>query len=280
MTALPADGHVHTEWSWDAPYGSMAQTCARARAIGLPAVAFTEHADYTSWEVTAADLVRHDHLAPFIAPDGPLTPPRLDLAGYLESVQRCREQYPDVRIISGVELGEPHRHAGVARLLGAGWLDRVLGSLHCLPIGGRFAEMPEMYRRRPAAEVVRAYLAELADLVTGSDAFAVLTHIDYPVRYWPVSAGPFDVGPFQDEFRHALRALAASGRALEVNTRLPLDPAIVGWWRDEGGAAVTFGSDAHDPTALAHGFPTAAAMVEAHGFRAGRHPEDFWTRPG
>jgi histidinol phosphatase-like PHP family hydrolase len=41
---LPADGHVHSEWSWDAPDGSMERTCARALDIGLPAVAFTEHA--------------------------------------------------------------------------------------------------------------------------------------------------------------------------------------------------------------------------------------------
>jgi histidinol-phosphatase (PHP family) len=42
---------------------------------------------------------------------------------------------------------------------------------------------------------------------------------------------------------------------------------------------MTFGSDAHDPTGLAFGFGEAAAtMVEAHGFRPGRHPYDFWTR--
>ena len=45
---LPADGHVHSEWSWDADLGSMeATTCARAVELGLPAVAFTEHVDCT-----------------------------------------------------------------------------------------------------------------------------------------------------------------------------------------------------------------------------------------
>jgi hypothetical protein len=47
--ALPADGHVHSQWSWDALAGSMEGTCARAAEIGLPALAFTEHAQ-------AADL--------------------------------------------------------------------------------------------------------------------------------------------------------------------------------------------------------------------------------
>ena len=45
----PADRHVHTEWSWDAAQGDMLATCARAQELGLPAVAFTEHADFTAW---------------------------------------------------------------------------------------------------------------------------------------------------------------------------------------------------------------------------------------
>jgi histidinol-phosphatase (PHP family) len=61
---------------------------------------------------------------------------------------------------------------------------------------------------------------------------------------------------------------------------VPLHPEIVRWWHEEGGDAVTFGSDAHHPAALAHGFPEAAAMAEAHGFRPGRHPYDFWARSG
>jgi histidinol-phosphatase (PHP family) len=75
-----------------------------------------------------------------------------------------------------------------------------------------------------------------------------------------------------------LRALATAGKALEVNTRVPLHPQIVRWWHQEGGHAITFGSDAHDPTALARGFADAAAMAEANGFRPGRHPNDFWRR--
>ena len=278
---LPADSHVHTEWSWDAPDGSMERTCARAVEIGLPAVAFTEHADYTSWKVIGGDLDGDEHLQAFVTPDGTLTPPRLDLNGYLECVQRCRYQFPGLRIITGVELGEPHRHSDLAaELLGAGQFDRVLGSLHCLPAGQEFSEMPNLYRQRPAAQVIRAYLAEIACLITSCDAFAVLAHIDYAVRYWPAGAGPFDPNAFEDEFRHALRALADSDRALEVNTRRRLRPEIVRWWRQEGGTAITFGSDAHDPAALARSFADAATMAEAQGFRPGRHPHDFWTRPG
>ncbi|MEV0617447.1 PHP domain-containing protein [Nonomuraea sp. NPDC050404] len=277
---LPSDGHVHSEWSWDTPVGAMERSCARARELGLPSIAFTEHVDHTVWSVTP-DVLGDAHLASFTS-GGLLTPPAFDASGYLEAIERCRERFPDLRILSGMEVGEPHWHAeAVAKLLGAGRFDRVLGSLHCLPFpsGDGFAEPPGQYGRRAAAEVVREYLAEIVTLVAQSEVFAVLAHIDYPVRSWPErTAGPFEPRAFEEEFRAALRATARSGRVLEINTRLPLDPAILRWWHEEGGEAVAFGSDAHAPDLVAHGFREAAAMAGACGFRPGSDPYDFWAR--
>src|SRR4029453_16565705 len=55
---LPPDGHVHSERSWDAPNGSMEKTCSRAVEMGLPAVAFTEHADLLHGVYPAEQSVR------------------------------------------------------------------------------------------------------------------------------------------------------------------------------------------------------------------------------
>jgi histidinol-phosphatase (PHP family) len=265
----------------------MEHTCARAVELGVAAVAFTEHADIGGWLVLANDLNDYPNLKAFVtegrAPGDPvggtLRPPRLDVDGYLACVQRCRDRFPDVRIMTGIELGEPHRHRdAVAGLLEAGRFERVVGSLHCLPDGDEFSEMPNLFRQRPPTDVIRDYLAELVRLIEGSDAFTVLGHIDYALRYWPESAGPFEVAAFEGEFRHALRVLAGSGRALEVNTRGRLRPELVRWWREEGGQAITFGSDAHNPSGVARGFTEATAMVEAEGFRSGQHPDDFWRQ--
>jgi len=47
---LPSDNHVHTRWSWDtAAASTMERSCARAVEHGIPAVAFTEHIDFTEW---------------------------------------------------------------------------------------------------------------------------------------------------------------------------------------------------------------------------------------
>ncbi|MBA3311645.1 MAG: histidinol-phosphatase [Nocardioidaceae bacterium] len=270
---------MHSEWSWDAPRGSMERSCVRAVDIGLPVIAFTEHLDHTAWAVAPSDLAGSDHLASLVTPEGLLTPPDFDASGYLEAIERCRHLFPRLRILSGLEMGEPHwHHTATASVLGAGRFDRVLGSLHCLQDGEGFSEPPGLYRHRPAAEVIRQYLAEVVSLVTESEVFSVLAHIDYPVRSWPALAGPFDPSAFEEEFRQALRATAQSGRALEINTAVPLHATVLRWWHEEGGEAITFGSDAHEPSAVARGFRDAAAMAEAHGFRPGRDPYDFWTR--
>ena len=64
---LPPDNHVHTHWSWDtAETVTMRAACARAVALGLPAIAFTEHLDFTVWtedDRAHAEGLTHRHAA-------------------------------------------------------------------------------------------------------------------------------------------------------------------------------------------------------------------------
>ena len=66
--------------------------------------------------------------------------------------------------------------------------------------------------------------------------------------------------------------MAEAGKALEINTVLPLHPTVVRWWHEVGGDAVSFGSDAHEPASLARRFREASDLAEACGFRAGSRP--------
>jgi len=290
---LPPDDHTHSEWSWDAINGSMEGSCARAVELGLPSIAFTEHIDLDRWYADPEHqpaMLRGEfgpvaqRLAGWVDADNCYAMPPLDVDGYLESIERCRATFPGLRIVTGLELGEPHWFADrCAALLATGAFERVLGSLHSVEIGGKLWEVNGAYRiltrhNLEPEDVVRLYLADTLQMIESSSIFAVLAHIDYPVRRIPTDGGPFDPTLLEEEYRAVLRALARSGRALEVNTRIPLDARIVRWWHEEGGDAVTFGSDAHEPSAVATGFAEAAAMVEAQGFRPGPAPLDFWAR--
>ncbi|WP_193105087.1 PHP domain-containing protein [Brachybacterium sp. FME24] len=281
---LPADSHVHSEFSWDtggptsAARGTMEATCARAVRIGLPALFFTEHLDLEdAWISDPEDF--DDHERHLLGPDGVVTVPRFDVDGYFESIERCRAAFPQLRIGTGLEFGQPHLRTEAARQqLDLDRFDRIIGSLHTLEFEGDRAEPNTLFRRLPAGEVIRRYLADVPQLVAGDEPFEIVTHLDYAIRYWPEEqVGPFDPRSFEEEFRAAMRAIAGSGRALEMNTRR-LWPWMAQWWSEEGGRAVSFGSDSHAPHTLAHGFPEATAMLEAVGFRPGADPRDLWRR--
>jgi len=286
VAVLPADGHVHSQFSWDAPHGDMHATCARAMALGLPALAFTEHLDLTPWTLRAHPVPpgcrgRADARGRYLGE-------ALDVAAHLERLLRCQQAFPGLVIWSGLEISEPHWHPReVAEVVAAVSPQRVIASVHALAdvhlgaADGGYVEVGDGFDQRPAVEVVRAYLAEVTAMCTSRAPFDVLGHIDYPLRYWPKGAGPVPWEELADDFRAALEAAAAAERVLEVNTRVPLPPRVLSWWHQAGGQAVVFGSDAHRPLELGRGLVEAAAMVSAHGFVPGQRPFEPWRRgPG
>jgi histidinol-phosphatase (PHP family) len=261
---LPPDLHVHTEWSWDAPHGDMERSCARALELGLPAIAFTEHADWA--------LV-HQGQHP------------VDIVGYLDAVDRCRVKFPGLRILTGVELGEPHWFPKETEaILAAGPIDQVLGSVHSIHLGGGTLDASQ-FRSREGLDfplAVQEYFAEVLLLVESGQPFEVLAHLDYPKRYWREGAPPYREKDYEAEIRAILKAAARTGRVLEVNTTrghvLCPDLTVVRWWRELGGQAVQYGSDAHQPDKVAEGFKVATQMVESAGFKPARDPVSLWRR--
>jgi histidinol-phosphatase (PHP family) len=205
----------------------------------------------------------------------------VDIDGYLASVDRCRGLFPQLRVLTGIEAGEPHHFAGsVAAVLAQGQFQRVLGSLHSVVHNGRLVYADRLFRDLPADVVLRDYFEELVRLIEGSGAFQVLAHCEYPRRYWPAAReGEYREADYEEEYRTAFRALATSERVLELNTTSPLaSTTLIRWWYEEGGGAVSFGSDAHVPLRVGRLFDVAVDIVEAAGFRPGRDEYDFWRR--
>jgi histidinol-phosphatase (PHP family) len=242
----------------------MERSCERAIELGLPGIAFTDHADFVK--------VHPEQYC-------------VDIVGYLDAIDRCRAKFTRLRILSGVELGEPHWFPKeTAAILSAGPLDNVLGSVHCIKLDGEPVDASQL-RERPGVDFVEAtrdYFGEVLAMIEGGQPFETLAHLDYPKRYWPEGGTPYREKDFEAEIRAVLGAAARTGRVLEVNTTrgrlLCPDITVVRWWREVGGQAVQYGSDAHDPDKIAEGFPIATQMVEAAGFKPARDPVSVWRR--
>ncbi|HVS48138.1 MAG TPA: histidinol phosphate phosphatase, partial [Candidatus Dormibacteraeota bacterium] len=209
----------------------------------------------------------------------------VDIAGYLDAVERCRAKFKGLRILTGVELGEPHWFPReTADVLAAGPLDQVHGSIHCIRLDGELLDASQ-FRQREGIDfpgAVREYLRETLAMVESNQPFETLVHLDYPKRYWLDGLAPYREQDYEAEIRAVLVAAAGTGRVLEVNTTrghtLCPDITVVRWWREVGGQAVQYGSDAHQPDKLAEGFELATQMVEAAGFKPARDPMALWRR--
>ena len=129
---------------------------------------------------------------------------------------------------------------------------------------------------------VREYFRETLAMVDSGQKFETLAHLDYPKRYWLEGAKTYREADYEAEIRAVLKAAAATGRVLEVNTTrgriLSPDITVVRWWKEVGGQAVQYGSDAHQPDKVAEGFKVATQMVEAAGFKPARDPMALWRR--
>jgi histidinol-phosphatase (PHP family) len=186
-----------------------------------------------------------------------------------------------------VELGEPHWFPDQTRaVLAAGPLDRVLGSIHCVHIGEDIVDASQ-FRQRPQEEqpgAIREYFRETQAMVDSSEPFEVLAHLDYPKRYWPAGLQPYREEDYEDEIRAILVSAARRGLVLEANTtrgepgKMTPGLTVLRWWREAGGAAVSFGSDAHWPEKVAGGFGLATQVVQAAGFKPSPDPMSLWRR--
>ena len=136
-----------------------------------------------------------------------------------------------------------------------------------------------------ADTVYRLYLREVMAFLESDQPFQVLGNLDYPKRYWPAEPAYSDA-PYEEEYRAILRAAAKRDTVLEVNTTRGRDPerflcpgpTVLSWWCEEGGRAVSFGSDAHSPHKLAAGFKLAQELVTAAGFKPQKDPTAFWIK--
>jgi len=169
-------------------------------------------------------------------------------------------------------------------VLAAGPLDQVHGSIHCIRMDGSVLDASQ-FRERAGLEfaaAVREYFRETLAMLESGLAFETLAHIDYPKRYWQDGAQPYREHDYEAEIRAVLVSAARTGRVLEVNTTrgriLCPDITVVRWWREVGGQAVQYGSDAHDPEKIGEGFKVATQMVEAAGFKPAKDPMALWRR--
>ncbi len=254
------DAHVHTPLCKHA-VGTPEEYLEAARAKGLAGLVFTDHSPMPAW----------------FDPDSRMEAGALPF--YLATLERLRERTTDLYLGIGLEADyHPGTERYVARVVRGYPFDYVIGSVHFIGAWGfdnpRFAEE---FTWRELREVYRDYFRLVAEAAR-TGLFHAIGHLDLPKKFGHVPAEGY-----LDLAEEALKAIAAEGLALDVNTagwRKPVgelypSPSLLARARELGIPAV-LGSDAHAPEEVGHRFKEAALVLKEAGytevqvFRGGR----------
>ena len=249
MTA-PGDYHVHTTWSDGT--GSVEECVLRAVELGLPEIGIADHVS----------------TAPGPGEDWWVALDRMD--AYCEDVRAAAARHPEITVLLGLEAEYVDgREAQLDALLDAWPFELVVLGVHV--VDGFDFDDPSL-RRDARWDDSDALFSEYYRTVRRAAAygrFDILAHVDY-IGLWGHRPGPAALL----EIEAALDALAASRRALELNTDRVTDPAGVMYPSLEilraaraRGIPLTIGSDAHEAAHVGRLWDEAIALAREAGYR-------------
>lgn len=252
MRTIETDYHMHSIFSADGE-DPPAALCRRALELGFSEIAITEHAEW------------HKGQAGF---------PQVD--AYFAAIRSCREEFAPqgLRVLSGVELGNPHVYAAETAALRAAYpFDLAIGSLHWLY--GENIHLPACFAERDPYQVYADYFTELARMAATAPV-QMIAHFDRILWRGTAVDGRFHPRRVEGPIRRALQVIAARDLILELNTRF-LDDApnwngalvtMLRWFRQEGGWRVAINSDAHRIEHMGANLDIARRILEDAGLDA------------
>ena len=183
--------------------------------------------------------------------------------------------YGDFQLLKGVEMGLQDKSIPkILKVLSDNRFDCVIASLHL--IDGHDPYFGEYYKPYTYRQAYGHYLEEFSRLIRVMPDFDILGHYDYIARYPDYKETTIYYSEFGDALDSILSFLAENGKTMEINTktyqlfrgrRPELDLDVLRRFRELGGEALSFGSDAHDITRLGDRFGWCREMALAAGFR-------------
>ena len=226
---MKIDSHIHGEYSSDSVI-KYRELCELAINKDYSHIVFTEHYDLIDTELTHYGL--------------------LPIKRYFDKLKDLRVEFPNLHIITGIELGEPHRVMDFAkRLLSNFTPDYLIGSLHVTRSNINVSLKIDF----PLAETdVKAYYEENLEIVENG-GFDTLGHLGIFKRGLESGKQP-EESKFHYIIDEIFKTMIRNNICLEVNysgfkssfnNHIP-EPKILSRYLKLGGELITISSDSHD----------------------------------
>lgn len=261
------DCHTHTQFSVDSE-ADINKCVERAAELGLAAYAITDHCECNAW-------YPEEHYT-----DKPVQDAfnyRDFFYGSVEAVTELKEKYKkNLNLICGAELGQILHDTEAAAIAASDErLDFIIGSVHQV-LGEKdfFYIDYEKMSMEDIYDLLERYFKEVYELCK-SNIPDVIGHITYCLRYMKQRHNICpDISRFDEIIAESLRALARSGKGIEINTSglrqgfgdtFP-DLKYVKLFRELGGEIISIGSDAHTVEDIGKGAAQGAEIAKLAGF--------------
>jgi histidinol-phosphatase (PHP family) len=244
------DYQVHSFRSHDGK-ASILDQCARAIAIGLDEIGFSEHKDFDP----ADPVVDY-----------------FDYDAYMKEIAVARRMYGHrLKIRAGVEVDyQPWLEDKISHYLDAHPFDFVIGSVHYV---NRVMVMTEEYNRtRNARMAYTDYFHAVRDSVI-CGLFDILGHLEYANKRGIPAWGSYSTRAHVVDLDNIFDRMIDEEVTLEINTAglhhglemtYPAEESVA-LYAQRGGTRLSIGSDAHHPDQLGHAYTTAARIALANG---------------
>lgn len=254
------DCHNHSSYSFDAD-DSVSNMVSAARNKGIFAFAITDHCEVNEYS-------DRNHPAPIV--------------GGISEIIRLRElpKYKDIKLIAGVELGQPLYDNDLAnQILSLQGLDFVIGSLHCVPNEQDyyFIDFNKLTNDEVDSLNYR-YYTEMLNVAKYAD-FDILAHITYPFRYMRKAMAKnsnlnFSFDRYDDQIYEILKTIVQRGKGIEINTStfksigetMPAEKFIKQYY-DLGGEILSIGSDSHEMANVGNAIDIGHIIAHNAGFQ-------------
>lgn len=253
-----SDCHSHSSCSFDGE-AEMSAMCSKALELGLYYYTVSDHCECNEYKYTGYHEIGYHGV----------------VRKAWEQMNQCAEAFPQLRLLKGIELGQPLQNPPAAEdaLSGRNY-DLVIGSLHNIAGEKDFYHMGED-GLTPAEmqQKFEAYFQEILSMIQWGK-FDTLAHLTYPLRYLAKPGTAPDFFGCEELLDEVLTQLIRNDKALEFNTsrlmrtdspKLP-DEKIFRRYRELGGKLITLGADAHRCETLAQGIDKGMDILKEVGF--------------
>lgn len=267
------DYHIHPDYSPDAQ-GTISQFCQRALQIGIKELCFTTHYEP---DPARAEIEQ-------VVVGGKKTSVDSDwVRFYLSEIERCRQEFQELVIGAGVEIGyEMGLEGKIADFLSHNQFDFVLGAVHCLDhiaitSGAELNDFRSHLKPEGAHYIARRYF-EYIRAAAGSGLFDSLAHFDIYRKYIVPELGDEFIQVVELFIDPALEFIGRTPTGLEINTSAlrrgekepyPAEDIIARAIR-AGVRTWTIGSDCHRVEDLGSGIKIAQGLLRQNGLEPAR----------